>query len=176
MITLNNPMLSNPILTSPAITSLSPDPLPRWPLMLWLGWTLAPAVQWLRTYVFDDEPFLISLTLVVAVDTVLGVWRGLAERSLSSRAFAALFKKVAFYALFLVAVHAVARHQVNGTPNVLLTWLDSVAYSLILVRELLSIIENGAALRLFAPPRWLIERLELFNQTGRFEPRDTDAN
>ena len=137
--------------------------------VLWLGWTLAPVAQLLRQYVFDDVAFLLSLVLVVGVDTVLGLWRGLVQRRVSSGGFARLFQKVAFYALFLVAVHAVARHTVNGAPNVLLTWLDSVAYSLILVRELLSILENSAAIGLYVPPRWLVARLELFDSTGRLE-------
>ncbi len=138
-------------------------------LKLWLGWSLAPLVQFVRQYVFDDFAFLLTLALVIGVDTVLGVWRALVQRRLSSAAFGRLFQKVAFYALFLIAVHAIARHTVNGQPNALLAWLDSVAYSLILVRELLSLLENSAALGLFAPPAWLVSRLEQFAATGRMD-------
>lgn len=151
--------------------------MPTRPLLtLWLGWSLAPLVQFIRHYVYDDFAFLLTLALVIGVDTVLGVWRGLVQRRLSSAAFGRLFQKVAFYALFLIAVHAIARHTVNGQPNALLSWLDSVAYSLILVRELLSLLENSAALGLFAPPAWLVSRLEQFAATGRMEAPPTSPS
>lgn len=129
-------------------------------LALLSGWLVAPIVQFVDRYVFNDWPFLISLAVVVSCDTLLGLWLSVRQRRLSSRGFGRLFQKVAAYGLFLVAVHAAATHTVAGQVNTLLGWLDAVAYSSVLARELLSIVEKTARLGLFSPPKALIERLE----------------
>lgn len=150
------------------IFQLNPKTLPA----MLAGWTLAPLVHFIERYVFDDWAFVMSLAVVVGVDTLLGIWLGWQQRRLSSRGFGRIFQKVAVYLLFLIAVHAAAHHTVDGKANTLLTWLDAVAYSTILARELLSIVEKTALLGLFHPPKGLVRRLEQL-QDGAPDPPTT---
>jgi phage-related holin len=133
--------------------------LPKTWAALALGWMLAPVIQFVEQYVFDDWGFAASLMTVVAVDTLLGVWLQYRKGGISSAGFARLFQKVAVYGLFLVAVHAAATHAVRGQTNTLLGWLDAVAYASMLARELLSIVEKTARLGLYKPPAGLVRRL-----------------
>jgi phage-related holin len=135
-----------------------------------VGGALAPLLDLLNRYVFSDWEFFISLCVVIGVDTVLGFWRALRDRRLSSRGFAHIFKKVGFYFLFLAATQAVAGHKVQGAQNDLLRWVDGVCYSIILVREFLSILEHSAAIGIFSAPHWLLQRL---HKLAQHDPHDT---
>lgn len=130
-----------------------------------VGSALAPLLELLNRYVFSDWEFFISLCVVMGVDTVLGTWRALRERRLDSRGFSHVIKKVGFYFLFLAATQAVAEHKVQGAQNDLLQWVDGVCYSVILVREFLSILEHSAAIGIFHAPDWLLNRLRNLAQT-----------
>lgn len=153
-------------MASEMLTAIKLSPGPKTGFALAAGWTLAPVLHFVETYLFDDWAFLASLAVVVGVDTLLGIWLGYRHGRLSSKSFARIFKKVTGYVLFLIAVHAAATHTVAGQANTLLSWLDTVAYSTVLSRELLSILEKTASLGLFTPPAGLVKRLEVL-QTGK---------
>ncbi len=142
------------------------NPLYKTACIASLAWACTPCVEFLNIYVYDDWQFFISLCIVIGIDTVLGVWQRWRSRTLSSRGFGRVFAKVGFYSLFLIATHILATHKVRGQLNTLLTWVDSACYSLVLVREFLSILEHSAALGIFTPPAWLLQRLQQFAEQG----------
>jgi len=129
------------------------------------GLTLAPVVAFLDQYVFDDWAFFSTLVVLVTVDTLLGVYKAWRLRQVSSTSFGKVFTKLLVYTAVLVATHAAAHLKAHGKPDLLLTWVDSLVYAAIVVREFISILEKAAALGV-ALPAWLLKRLKDFASRG----------
>lgn len=138
----------------------------KWTLSLWLGWSFAPLLLYLKEHMFHDEDFIFSLFVVIGVDTLLGVWKAWARKEISSSGFGQVITKLLVYLLVLIAVWQITR----GSTNMLMGWIESAVYGMIMARELLSILENAAALGVLAPPKWLLQRLKQFDDNGQFNP------
>lgn len=130
------------------------------------GLFASPVVMFLSEYVFDDAAFLITLTVLVSVDTALGVLKGYRKRNLSSTSFSKVFTKLLVYFALLIAAHAAAHLKVHGKPDVFLAWVDSVIYAGVVFRELLSIVEKAGALGVILPP-WVLNKFRDFDDDGK---------
>lgn len=128
---------------------------------------LAVLVKLINEYVFDDWQFVCTLAVVITVDTLLGIYKAWRNKQVSSSRFSKLFNKILVYMAILIATHAAVHLQANGKPVLLLSWLDSLVYAGILVRELMSIIEKAGALGVMLPT-WLLKRLQDFDENGKF--------
>lgn len=136
---------------------------------------LAPVVVFINKYVFDDWHFVLSLIVLVGVDTALGVYKAWRLNCVSSASFGKIFNKLAAYCAVLIATHAAAHLQANGKAVSLLTWLDGLVYAAIVVREFISILEKAGALGV-AVPGWLLKRLRDFDAEGKFQNPNTNPN
>lgn len=135
------------------------------------GLITAPIVELFEKYVFNDWQFAIYLSILIVVDTFLGVWKSWKMRNISSTGFARLFTKVIIYFFFLVVTH-VATHFQDGVANEIFAWFDTIAYSAIVVREIISIIEKMGAISPNLIPKWLLAKLQQFDNTGKFKKDD----
>lgn len=134
-----------------------------------IGW-MAPVIAYLDAFWLKDGHFIISLSIAVSIDMVLGVWAALRQKRLSSKKLGRFVPKALVYCLLLLAVHATTQYEVDGKTNILLAWLDSLVFAAIMVRELLSIIEKLGMLGFRLLPKWIMAHLENFNEHGRFAP------
>lgn len=138
----------------------------KWLLSFWLGWSLAPLLLFFKANFFHDEQFIFSLFVVIGVDTLLGVWKAWQRKEISSSGLGRVFKKLAVYLLVLIAVWQITR----GSTSLIMGWIEMGLYGAIMVREVLSIFENAAALGVLTPPKWLLQRLKQFDDNGHFNP------
>lgn len=118
-------------------------------------------------YLFSDWQFLIALFVLILLDTILGIWKNLKTKSLSSRGFAGFFEKMGLYASFLIVTHVLITFTINGKPISVFGWIDSVFYSAIMVREAISILENIGAIKPDLIPAWILAYLKKFDASGK---------
>ena len=121
-------------------------------------------------YVFNDWEFIAMLTVLIALDTILGFYIAFVKKDVSSDKFAKLFTKIIVYMVMLICSHSATHVKANGSEIMILAWLDSVIYSGIVVREILSLFEKCAIIQPSLVPQWIIKRLKQYNETGNDNP------
>lgn len=127
-------------------------------------------------YLFADWHFLISLLIIVTLDTGLGIYNSIVEKKFSSRRFAPLLKKLAVYLTLCILAHQLI-HLDFGYANWLLSTLRYGVYMSMIVRETLSIFENAGKLGYGLPKRYLKYLEDFNNDTGEYgkdKPKDPD--
>lgn len=132
------------------------------------GWAIAPLITWIEKYVYSDWEFLKFLFVIIAVDTVLGIYKAIAGRNVSSKGFGMLFRKILVYCGALVATSVLVRFSVDGGVQAAFRFMDNVVFSAIMVREAISIFENIAEIEPDALPKWILKYLKRFDSiTGK---------
>lgn len=143
-------------------------------LLLGAGWVLAPVLSFVDRFLWSDWEFVVFLAVLVILDTLTGLVRAWQQRAISSARFQRVVVKVFAYAVVLVALHALSRHTVHGAANPVLKYLapylDATVYTAVLLREVLSIHENLAAVGFRVLPRFLTRRMRDFNESGEYQP------
>ena len=124
-------------------------------------------IPYIEKYLFADWDFVVSLVVILLIDTGTGMWKSLIERNFNSYKFGRVFIKAIVYIVFLIMVHTLTSYKVRGETSRLLSWLDNLAYAGILIREAISILENLTVISPNTIPSWILERFKLFNKSGR---------
>jgi phage-related holin len=122
-------------------------------------------------YVFADWQFLNFFVVLVTIDTVLGWYKACKGGSFSIKLLHMLIQKIIIYICFLVLVHIVSHFTIEGEKNSFFTWFNSFAYSAIIVRESISVLENMGAIRPGLIPSWILKKLKQFDKDGFFTAR-----
>lgn len=93
------------------------------------------------------------LFILVLIDTVTGVMKGVKNRNLSSTGFKATTHKLILYFLLVISAHQLTRLQ----PSV--EWIEQFIVFFLAATEMLSIIENCHVLGIVIPD-WVSEKLK----------------
>jgi phage-related holin len=123
-------------------------------------------IEFAANYLFDDLRFLTSLAILVVIDTILGVWKSILKGEITSSAFGKFFTKMIIYGFFLVSVNQITEMSINGEKVTYFDWFRELCFVSLMVRELLSIVENMAVVRPGLIPEFVKKRLKKFNETG----------
>jgi toxin secretion/phage lysis holin len=137
-----------------------------------VGWSFAPFILFFERHIFEDWQFFISLAILVSLDTLLGGAKAIKAKNFSSKIWKGFIGKILTYGVLLAATHVAATYKVHGVTNTLFSWIDSVMYAGIVVREFTSILENCGALGI-AVPKFILSRLADFDENGKFKGNDT---
>lgn len=117
-----------------------------------LGLPLAFVIEQVKSIAVNyqtlDLPFFFNLFVLIFIDTALGIWVAIKRKDLSSAGFSKVFTKITIYLLFLLATHSASTFGAKNHFS-LLSWIDSIVYSMIAAREYLSIIEKIGILMFF---------------------------
>lgn len=135
--------------------------------LLILSISLTPFLSFLETYIFCDWEFLKFLIILILGDTLLGFVRSYRKSHISSKGFGMVISKLFAYSSLLVVTHVLRHFRIDGIPNLFFLWFDDLAYSAIIVRESISILENIAAIYPKVIPLWLISKLKDFDIKGK---------
>jgi toxin secretion/phage lysis holin len=128
-----------------------------------LGWAIAPFAAFFKEYVFDDFEFLKFLFVICAVDTALGFFKAVVHKNVSSRGFSMVFTKIIIYSAALICSHVLVSFTVHNKAYAVFSWVDTVIFSGIIVREAVSIFENIALIDPTAVPKRLLKYLKDFD-------------
>jgi phage-related holin len=141
-------------------------------LSIIFGLVFSPIIKLFEQYVFADWKFAGFVLVAIAIDTALGAYNALIRQDLSSGAFAKIFHKIIIYSAILSLTHILTNFQVQGAPNNLFLWFAYFAYSAILVREGISIVEKCAKINPRIVPKRILAKLRDFDETGNFVPKN----
>ncbi len=138
-----------------------------------LGWTLSPITNFINKYIFSDWEFLKFLFVICSVDTMLGFFKAMKHKEVSSKGFGMIFKKIIVYSSALVVTHVLMNFTINNKGQILFGWIDSMIFSAIVVREAISIFENIAAIDDTLIPNSILKYLKQFDsKTGKFKKEE----
>lgn len=121
----------------------------------------ALCVQFLEFFLHDVF-FVINIAVLVGFDTILGLVCAWRAKRISSWRFGALFSKLAIYFVVLSASHHARTVFAGKNFGFLGDFLDSLLYSSICFRELLSILEKVILLGYLDINLRVLERFEVF--------------
>lgn len=128
---------------------------------------LSPITHFISQYIFDDPQFIISLAIIIAIDTALALVYHFKAKTISSDGFAKFFLKIVIYGCVLIVIHTGTHMRgSDGDTITLLDWLDTFGYTAIYVREAISILEKAEKIRPGTIPAWITRRLKDFDDDG----------
>lgn len=117
-------------------------------------------------YIFEDTFFVLNLTVVIFIDTILGFLCAWKNKTVSSIRFGQLFLKILVYLLILVSINHATMSIKHRISFEVFNSLEALFYAAIMVRELLSILEKAVILGVTVPP-WLIEKLKQWHDLNK---------
>lgn len=131
---------------------------------------IAPFLELFEKYVFGDWEFVKFLVVLMVIDTALAFIYHWILHDISSKGWAMIGKKLIVYSAIMALSHVLANFSIGGNPVDSFVWFRYFACSALMVREGVSIIENGERIMPGFFPAWIIKRLKGFNnQTGEKE-------
>lgn len=135
-------------------------------IQILLSAVLMPLIALIQTYIFADWEFMKFLLVLVAIDTLLSLYRHYNSKTVNSKRFAIIIPKLIGYFLLLILSHVIVHFTVEGEQNSLFAWFQTFCYSAIIVRESLSILEHFSLLFPSIVPKTILKRLRTIEKGG----------
>lgn len=132
----------------------------------------ASIAAWFTDFINSNINWIIVVVLFVFIDTLLGIWKGFINNKVSSKRYEKFLKKVIIYAVIVFVAHGM-RYASGGegtsdAAKTFLNWIKEALLFAVLVRETISILEKAGAIWPGSVPKWLLKRLEDFDENGNF--------
>lgn len=143
-------------------------------LFVVFSFILTPIFEFVEKYLFDDWKFLIPLCALVILDTLFGFMNAVRTKTVESRAWERVLKKIVLYAAVVIVGNLLTKAQIRGQN---IAWFESVNYFLctaLMVREVLSLFEKWGYLG-FQVPSWILARFKQFDDEGKIKPFENDS-
>ena len=137
------------------------------PTVLYIAPILTFTREWISNYILFDTVMIVNMFIIILIDTLLGFAVAYKLHTISSNSFSRVFTKIIVYMVLLISVHITTHFTSTTATNSMVLWLDSVMYSAIFIRELLSIFEKTSKLGIFTVPTSILKRLNDFNDDGK---------
>lgn len=135
--------------------------------IVFLSVPLTGIIKFVETYVYSDWSFLISLFILISLDTATGFLKAFVQKNFESAKVGKIAIKLVLYCSALICVHVLTNFTVNGEHPPLIGWFDDFAFSLLMIREGVSVLENIAIIKPDLLPKKLLTYLKQFDsQTG----------
>lgn len=135
-----------------------------------MAFFMMPVFRFVEKYIWDDWSFLMFMTLLIMIDTATGMLYAWKEHNFSSKRMQSLIIKVFVYGATLVTIHIITAFTVKKQPNTMmadfLPYMDSLMYSFLVFREVLSINENMGKLGYPMLPKFIMKRFADFDENG----------
>lgn len=133
----------------------------------------SPIVFIIETYFFDDWEFLKYLVVAMVIDWAWGFALAWKTRTISQEGFGKFGKKLAEYGTLLILGHIMLHARSGGEPITVFSYLTTTMHGYLLVREAISILEKIARVSPNFVPKWLLEKLKVYRDTGTIsKPED----
>lgn len=122
-----------------------------------------PILLFIEQYVFSDWDFLISLMLLVGLNTIVGSVAASVAGEFSTKLFyRKLGIKIFGISIVLLGVGILKKAKIDGEENYLSELLDAGFYSLMGGLELLSLLKNAYKIYPWEPIKYAIESIQTF--------------
>lgn len=125
-----------------------------------------------QEFIFADWQYLTYLGVIFTVDTVTGFMKAYKRGNVSSKGWGQVIKKMVIYFCVLILAHVLTHFKIGGETSPLFVWVDDFAYTSLLIKEAISILENIAAIN----PAWVPDRLlKYLKKTLKDQSNDLDT-
>mgnify|MGYP005753453697 CR=1 FL=1 len=145
-------------------------------LALKISVPLSPLVFFIEKYFFNDWVFLQGLLILMAIDFLWGFSLAWRAHTISQQGFAKLGKKLSEYATLLVLGHVLLNARSGGEPLPVFAYFTVAIHSYLMVREAISILEKIAKSNPGLVPKWILDRLKIYRDSGKIDPKDNEEN
>jgi hypothetical protein len=152
--------------------------------MILAGIVSAPWIYYVERYVFNDWNLLVSLVLLIGLDTATGIWRALKRRDpekkgFTKKGFGKIINKLIVYVGWLLLIGVLEKAAIHGKPSLLNEWIHTGAISILMIREAISAGENLLAIRPDGRLKKIVNKLSDFLEkdekpTTPDKPADTN--
>lgn len=132
------------------------------------GLIAAPILIFVERYIFSDWPFLIFLSVLVVLDTLLGVGFAVRKGNISTGKLAGILVKLVVYGSVLVVGHVIENVEVSGNKIPGGVIFKMTVYAAVVIVEGISIFKNLGKINKNLVPKFILKRFEGFNETGDF--------
>lgn len=132
------------------------------------GLVAAPVLIFIERYIFSDWPFLIFLSVLIVLDTLLGFGYAVRVGNISTGKLAGILVKLVVYGSVLVVGHVIENVEVSGNqiPGGII--FKMTVYGAVVIVEGISIFKNLGKINKNLVPKFILKRFEGFNETGDF--------
>jgi phage-related holin len=138
-------------------------------ITVFLAGCLSIISEFVNEYMFCDWQFFTYLTILMFLDLILGVWKHIILETISSAGWGKAIKKFVIYGIVLILAHVMENYSINGTKNILFAWMPIMMYSILMVKESISILENIGVIYPNFIPKWLLSKLKEYDKNGKFK-------
>jgi phage-related holin len=128
--------------------------------------TLYSWLKFIETYMYADWQFLNFLVVLVAINSLLGLYVQYKNHTLKWILVSLWFQKILIYACYLILVHIISHFTIEGEKNQYFGWFNGIANAALIIRESIYILENMGAIRSGLIPKWLLKKLKQYDREG----------
>ncbi|MFN3758439.1 MAG: phage holin family protein [Algoriphagus aquaeductus] len=136
----------------------------------------SPIFYIVETYFFNDWEFLKFLLAAMLVDWVWGFSLAWKNRTISEEGFQKFGKKLAEYGTLLILGHIMLNARSGGEPIAAFKYFTTTIHGYLLVREAISILDKIALVSPKLVPKWLLEKLKTYRDTGKIDSNSDERN
>jgi hypothetical protein len=122
-------------------------------------------LKFIETYMYADWQFLNFLVVLIAINSLLGLYVQYKKHTLT-KLISLWLQKVLIYACYLILVHIISHFTIEGEKNQYFGWFNGIANAALIIRESIYILENMGAIRSGLIPRWLLKKLKQYDKEG----------
>ena len=127
----------------------------------------------LQKYLIGDVEFIKYIVVLVGLDTILGFIKHLMHKDANSKDFFNEFaKKIFIYLALIILATVLYNVTANGSHVVPIEWISTFIYSMMIIREAVSIVENIQAIYPIFPAA-IVKRLKDFRDNGEYIEKQT---
>ena len=129
---------------------------------------LTGIVEFIDKYIYSDWEFAKSICIMVVIDTTLSIVKHIIHKDASSDSFFRGFsKKIFIYLMMMLTANVMCSYTVQGEKIGTTEWIGTYLCVAMMVREVISIIENSNAIVPWLP-KSILKRLRDFNEDGEY--------
>lgn len=122
----------------------------------------ASLLFFVERYVFNDWDFLVSLSILILLDTILGVKvaskNNLFQAKLGIKGFAT---KLVILACTVIAIGVIDNSKIGGESSWFSGYVDAGAFAIMLGFEAISVLRNAYILKPSPVIEWLLKKLDM---------------
>ncbi len=136
----------------------------------------SPIFYIVETYFFDDWEFLKYLLVLMAIDWAWGFGLAWKHKAISEEGFKKMGKKLIEYGTLLILGHVANHIRSGGESITVLSYFTTTIHGYLFVREAISILEKIARVSPSLVPKWLLDKLKVYRDTGNVTPQEHEKN
>lgn len=124
--------------------------------------------EFVDKYLYSDWDFARTIITLIALDTIMSLVKHWIHHDASSESFwTGTSKKIFVYAILLMTANILNNYTVHGEKIGTTSWIGDYLCIAMVVREVISIIENSNAIVPWLPAS-VLKRLKDFSEKGEY--------